>query len=126
MATSYATFGQRVDQVKSAPYTVAATDSGTVINVRGTTTVTLPAATGLSGLSVTIRNAGPNNGDAIITVTPNAADGVSGNNYVATVAKGPQNLVGNVGDEITLVSSGAAGVAGWYVTNVVGNWTRLP
>lgn len=126
MATSYATFGQRVDQAKSVPYTVAATDSGTVINVKGATTITLPAAAGLSGLTVTVRNAGPNNGDAAVIVAPNAADGVSGNNFTAAVSKGSQNLTGNVGDEMTLVCSGTTGAAGWYVTNVVGTWTRQP
>jgi hypothetical protein len=126
MATSLATFSQRVDQLKTTGYTVAATDSGTVINVKGTTTITLPAASGLVGLTVTVRNAGPNNGDAVVTVTPNAADGVSGNNFTAAVGKGPQNLTGNVGDEITLVCSGVTGAAGWYITNVNGTWTRLP
>jgi hypothetical protein len=77
---------------------------------------------------VTVRNAGPNNGDALVTVTPNAADGVSGNGFTAAVGKGPQQLAGTnkVGDEITLVCSGVTGAAGWYVANAVGTWTRLP
>ena len=128
----YPTFQSRSIQAKSANYTVVAADSGTVLNfnVAGSYTVTLPAAAaGLVGLTVTVRNGGPNNGDTLLTVAPNAADGVSGNGFTAATGKGPQQLAANspkVGDEVTLVCSGVTGAAGWYLTNVVGTWTRLP
>jgi hypothetical protein len=118
------------EQTKTTNYTMVAADSGLVTNVTGTTTITLPAAaSGLVGATFTIRNAGPNNGDTLITIAPNAADGVSGLGYTAATGKGPQQLAANsphTGDQITLVCSGVTGVAGWYVTNAVGSWTRLP
>lgn len=135
MASPYPTFGLRNDIVVTAlTKTVAATDAGTVQNYVNTTAnagtacvFTLPAvAAGNVGLSFTFR-AGGNNGDSPVTVTPNASDGVNGLGFTSTVAKGPQVLaaVQKAGDEITLTSSGVTGVNAWYVSNVVGTWTRL-
>lgn len=113
----------------------AAADNGVVQNYVpasanfGTAGVfTLPAvAAGNVGCTFTFR-AGGNNGDSPVTVTPNASDGVNGLGFTSTVAKGPQVLaaVQKAGDEITLTSSGVTGVNAWYVSNVVGTWTRLP
>lgn len=134
MATPLPTFQKRMDQTKTGSYTMTAADAGLVTNVAttggGATTITLPAgAAALAGCSFTIRNAGPNNGDTVITIAPNAADGVSGLGFTATTAKGPQQLVATaqVGDEITLTASGLIGnVAAWYITNASGTWSRLP
>lgn len=125
---------RNVATITAAAKTLATTDSATVQNyiptTAGTTGVfTLPlVAAANSGVSYTIRAGGPNNGDSPITVTPNAADGVNGLGYTATIAKGPQILAAVVqaGDEITLQSSGTTGVSGWFITNAVGTWTRLP
>jgi hypothetical protein len=134
MASPYPTFGGRNDIiVTAATKTVAATDAGVVQNyvptTAGTTGVfTLPAvAAGNVGLQFTFR-AGGNNGDSPVTVTPNAADGVNGLGFTSAVGKGPQVLtaVQKAGDEITVTSSGVTGVNAWYVSNVVGTWTRLP
>lgn len=134
MSAPYPTLGVRNDIiVTAASKTVAATDAGVVQtyipSVSTTTGVfTLPAtAAGNVGLSFTFR-AGGNNGESPVTVTPNAADGVNGLGFTSAVGKGPQVLaaVQKAGDEITVTSSGVTGVNGWYVSNVVGTWTRLP
>jgi hypothetical protein len=125
---------RNVVNVTASTKTLASTDAGTVQNVvpstAGTTcTITLPAvAAGNVGMSYTIRAGGPNNGDAPVTVTPNAGDGVNGLGFTSATGKGPQVLaaVMQAGDEITLQSSGVTGVNAWYITNAVGTWTRLP
>lgn len=133
MSSPLPTFGLRTEAiVTAASKTVAAADAGVIQNyvtaTAGTTGVfTLPAAAaGLVGLTYTFR-AGNNNGDGAVTITPNAADGVSGLGFTATVAKGPQVLaaVQKSADEITLVCSGVTGTGAWYVTSAIGSWTRL-
>lgn len=127
-------YARNVANVTGGSKTVAATDAGIVQNAvpttaGSTTTFTLPAvAAGNVGMSFTFRAGGPNNGDAPVTVTPNAADGVNGLGFTSATGKGPQVLAAVVraGDEITLQSSGVTGVNAWYVTNAVGSWTRLP
>jgi hypothetical protein len=134
MASPYPGYGLRNDiTVTAATKTVASTDAGIVQNYIPTTATTpgvftLPAAAaGNVGLSFTFR-AGGNNGDSPVTVTPNAADGVNGLGFTSAVGKGPQVLsaVQKAGDEITVTSSGVTGVNAWYISNVVGSWTRLP
>jgi hypothetical protein len=136
MASPYPVYGQRPELITTGlTKTVAATDAGTVQNYvntaanAGTACVfTLPAvAAGNVGLSFTFR-AGGNNGDSPVTVTPNAADGVNGLGFTSAVGKGPQVLTGvqKAGDEITVTSSGVTGVNAWYISNVIGTWTRLP
>lgn len=136
MPSPLPTFGVRNEAITTGlTKTVAATDAGNVQNyVPSTANVgtacvfTLPAvAAGNVGMSFTFR-AGGNNGDAPVTVTPNAADGVNGLGFTSAVGKGPQVLaaVQKAGDEITVTSSGVTGVNAWYISNPVGVWTRLP
>lgn len=136
MPSPLPTFGVRNELITTGlTKTVAATDAGNVqnyvpiaANVGTACVFTLPAvAAGNVGLSFTFR-AGGNNGDAPVTVTPNAADGVNGLGFTSATGKGPQVLaaVQKAGDEITVTSSGVTGVNAWYVSNVVGTWTRLP
>lgn len=137
MPSPLPTFGVRNEvivtaQTKTVSFTA---DTGIVQNYfpltanAGTAGVfTLPAAASTSvGATFTFR-AGGNNGDAPVTVTPNASDGVQGLGFTSAVGKGPQVLaaVQKAGDEITLTCSGVTGTSAWYITNAVGVWTRLP
>ena len=110
--------------------TLALTDCGVVQNVAtDAQTITLPSAAATApGASFTIRNAGANNGDVGITIAANAADSVNGLGFTAANGKGAvlTKATSRPGDEITLVTSGAAGANAWTVLNAVGTFTRVP
>jgi hypothetical protein len=115
--------------------TLTAADAGIVQNViADAVVVTLPSTA--DGLVFTVRNGGDapagapvgagSNQSALVSVSPAAADGITGNGYTATVNKDAQNTkaTANVGDEITLVGNGTAGVTAWTVAEVKGIWAR--
>lgn len=110
--------------------TLALTDCGTVQNVAtDAQTITLPSAAATTpGASFTIRNGGTNNGDVGITIAANAADSVNGLGFTAANGKGVVNTKATArpGDEITLVTSGAAGAGAWTILNAVGTFARVP
>jgi hypothetical protein len=115
--------------------TLTAADAGIVQNVTADAiTITLPATA--NGLSYTIRNGGAapsgfaagTGADAsvLVSVAPNASDGITGNGFTAAVNKKALNTkaTAKVGDEITLDANGTAGATGWTFVNVKGTWAR--
>lgn len=115
--------------------TLAATDNGLVQNViADAITITLPATA--VGLAFTVRNAGAAastavgagtgvNGSVLVKVSPNASDQIAGNAMTAADNKAIQNTKATsvVGDEVTLIGDGTAGV-GWNVERIIGTWAR--
>lgn len=116
----------------TADTTLTYEDSGSVILV-GTDalTITLPATK--EGTRFTIMNSGAaaNN---IITIAPQAADGIAG---TITLASSVVVLDGTVdtdvintkatsqaGDSITLIGTGVAGVTAWLVESSTGIWAQ--
>lgn len=119
----------------NANKTLVAADQGIVQNViADAIVVTLPSTA--AGLNFTVRNGGVpktsgpagsgDNGSVLVAVSPAAADGISGNGFTAAVNKDALNtkLTANVGDEISLLASGTAGVAAWNVRHALGTWAR--
>lgn len=104
---------------KTTAYTVTAADSGLIIKVTGTTTITLPATA--LGIKVRIFNA---NADGVaITVSPNSADKIVGNGFTAADDKDAINTAATAkyGDFIDLLGDG---VDGWYIQSIKGTWAR--
>jgi hypothetical protein len=115
--------------------TLAAADSGIVQNVVADgITITLPATTAAGNFI--IRNGGlkpsgaangaVSSGTVLVTVAPNAADGITGNGFTATVNKAALNTKATsmVGDELRLRGTGTTGVTGWVVESAIGTWAR--
>lgn len=105
--------------------TLTAADSGIVQNVTvDGAIITLPSTA--NGLTFTIRNGGRYDGQIGVAVSPAAADGITGNGFTATINKDAINTkaTSKTGDEITIVGTGSAGVAGWVTSNVTGTWAR--
>lgn len=108
-----------------------ATDCAAIVtSATDTGTLTLPQVTaGSIGCSVTYIGTAAAAG-ALITLTPNAADGIAGTcdaiNMDGTVNKGILNTKAThkIGDTITVVSSGTSGAAAWYITECSGVWAR--
>lgn len=116
--------------------TLTAADNGIVQNViADAITVTLPSTA--LGLAYTIRNGGVPasssvgmgtgaDASALVTVAPASADGISGLAFSAATNKAALNTkaTSRVGDEITLLGTGTAGVTGWNVLRAKGVWAR--
>lgn len=111
-------------------FTVAAEDSGLVLNVvANSVTVTLPA-TATQGVW-TIRDGGVPvaNGPtgavtkaSVVTVDPNASDTLAGLNAEGTEQDGKyyKNTGGDIGDEITVINTGATD--GGLILSTKGDW----
>jgi len=126
MANTIQAHYDRSNVTVTANKTLTVADSGIVQNVTvDGVTITLPAT--VDGAVFTIRNGGSYDGKVGITVAPQAADGVTGNGYTATVNKGAVNTkaTAKTGDEITLLGSGATGTGGYFVQEVIGTWARV-
>lgn len=122
MASSLVT--GRTDATVATNKTLAAADSGIVQNVTASATVTLPAASGLTGCSYLIRNggAGATDGAVTVNVTPNGTDQMVGNGFTAANGKGAVNTGGNGGNDfLELVCDGTSK---WYIRASSGTWTR--
>lgn len=115
--------------------TLTAADAGIVQNVTvDGVVVTLPGTA--DGLVFTIRNGGDNpantatgavaDGSCGVSVSPAAADAIAGNGFTATINKDAINTkaTSKVGDEITVVGNGTAGVTAWTISNLIGTWAR--
>lgn len=120
--------------------TFDATYSGVVINIiADALTLILPAsATVGAGCVLKFRNGGApvsggpagtgSNETVGITLTPASGDGVTGMGITAAANKGVTEAKASayVGDEMTLLASGANTAAAWNVMNVVGSaWARV-
>lgn len=106
-------FGYAEVITKSGNYTVVATDSGTVINVTATATITLPSTA--LGLLPIIRIGT----DGItVTVAPAAADGIAGNQLTSVVNKALIFTSAPVGSYVRLLGTGTSGVTAWSVMQV--------
>lgn len=110
-------------EVKTAAYTVTAADSGKVLIADAAASVifTLPAT--VAGLVFTfVVKQLPGSG-AGVAVSPAAADKIIGNGFTPADDKDAVCVVASdrLGDMITLVGDG---VDGWYITSVIGTWTR--
>ncbi len=115
--------------------TLAVADNGIVQNViADAITITLPAT--VVGMCFTIRNGGVpasssvgagtgSDGTVLVTVAPNASDQINGLNFSGADNKAALNTkaTAKVGDFITLVADGTAGV-GWQVLFARGIWAR--
>ena len=115
--------------------TLAAADIGIVQNViADAITITLPAT--VVGMCFTIRNGGVpastsvgsgtgSDGSVLVTIAPNASDQINGLNVTGQDNKALLNTkaTAKVGDFVTLVGDGTAGV-GWNVLYARGIWAR--
>lgn len=112
--------------IVSANKTLTAADSGIVQEVTKDVTVTLPATANGVTFSIQVSADAITGKTPTVTVAPAAADGITGNGYTAAVNKAVINnkATGRVGDVIVLHGTGTAGVTGWVVDAVVGEWTR--
>lgn len=91
--------------------------------------ITLPST--VVGYNYTVRNGGVkktgstfgsgDDGSAIVTISPAAADKIAGLGFTATDNKDIINTkaTAKVGDEVTLIGDGANG---WMVNRVIGTW----
>lgn len=115
--------------------TLTAADCGIVQNVVADgAVISLPATA--DGLVFIIRNGGDNptgtpagavsDGSCGVSVSPVAADGITGNGFTATVNKDAINTKATsvVGDEIKLVGNGTTGVTAYTIDYVKGIWAR--
>jgi hypothetical protein len=124
MASSLVT--GRTDAAVTGNKTLAAADSGIVQNVTASATITLPAASGLTGMAVVVRNGGAGSTDGAVTinVTPNGTDQVVGNGFTAANGKGAVNTTGAGGNDFLRIV--CDGTSKWYVQDSSGTWSRQP
>lgn len=116
-------FGHNEAVTKSANYTVTAADSGIVIDVTATCTITLPAV----GASASSINAIIRVGKAGITVnvSPNSADKIVGNGFTAADDKDLIFTNQPAGSFVILHSVNEATTdSAWTVQRIKGTATR--
>lgn len=126
---------ENIDSTK----TFAAADSGVVQNiVTDGLTLNLPASASiLDGYTLIIRNGGVaasssvgagtgSNGTVGIVITPASGDGVTGGGWTAAINKGVTAVksTSQVGDQITLIATGANTADAWTVQEIIGTWAR--
>ncbi len=108
---------------KSANYTVTTADSGTVFVAGAADLVfTLPATASGLRYRFVLASAGLSTGTGL-SISPAAADKIMGNGFTSADNKDAV-LAGSgdrEGDCIEVVGDGADG---WYITSVIGTWTR--
>jgi hypothetical protein len=103
--------------------TLSNSDSGIVQNIRSTSAiVTLPSTQ--AGLTFTFRNGGgvitggpqgASGSQVTVGVSPAAADGIIGLGLTGVINKDLFLTGSAVGDEFTLVGTGAAGTGAWVI-----------
>lgn len=111
-------------------FTAAAEDSGLVLNVvANSVTVTLPATATQGvwtirdgGVPVSSGPSGAVTKASVVTVDPNASDTLAGLNVEGTEQDGKyyKNTGGNIGDEITVINTGATN--GGLILSTKGDW----
>jgi len=113
-------FGESTD-ITTSTKTLALADCGTVWNVTTDCTITLPSTA--AGLNYIIRNGGSGSTDnqVDISVSPVAADKISGMGLTPADNKDLINTGGEGGDYLQIIGDG---VDGWVVVSRLGTWTR--
>lgn len=114
-------YGSTARKLKSANYTIDATDNGTTIFVDTDAVVlTLPAVGGISGVKVVNIAAFGVSG---VSVSPNAVDMIEGPGITAADDKDIINTKATArrGDYITIIDGDANG---WSITEMKGTWAR--
>lgn len=123
-------FGHNEALVKTAGYTLTAANSGVVLDVQASSTVTLPAIDeSMDGVCAIVRVGKPG---IVVNVSPNSADKIVGNGFTAAVNKDAIASDLPVGSFIELVASFVSvttvdttvNTTQWTVRRVVGGWTR--
>jgi hypothetical protein len=116
-------FGYNESVDKSANYTLTAADSGKVINVTASCTITLPAvAAGVSSVKAIIRVAAPG---ITVTISPNSADKIVGNGFTAADDKDMIFTDQPAGSFVELLSANEATTdSAWTVQRISGTATR--
>jgi hypothetical protein len=105
-------FGYNEVITKSGNYTVVSADSGTVINVTATATITLPAT--VVGISPMIRVGA----DGItVTIAPAAADNIYGAQLTAVDNKALIFTNAPVGSYVQLIADGTV-AGGWAIARL--------
>lgn len=108
---------------KSADYAVVAADANETIIVTGVDKViTLPATIAGFKIRIILAAAGLSAGTGL-QIAPAAADKIMGNGFTSADAK-KAILAGSGDREGDTIALEGDGVDGWYITNVVGTWTR--
>ena len=121
---------QSLVKVVSTTSALEVNDSGSIIAVAtDAIVVTLPATK--AGVEYTIINTGAN-ANNIITISPQAADGIAGTITLAgtvVVRAGTVNVdlvdtkaTSKVGDSVTIIGTGIAGVSAWIIKGSTGIW----
>lgn len=123
MAINLDGFGWNESVDKSANYTVTAADSGLVINVTATCTITLPAvAAGTSSVKPIIR---VGKYGITVTVSPNSADKIVGNGFTAADDKDLIFTNQPAGSFVELLAVNEATTdSAWTVQRIRGTATR--
>lgn len=117
-------------EVLTANKTLTVEDSGkTFMLATDALVVTLPSV--IKGLEYTFMNSGAD-GNNIITVSPAAADGISGTVTLAATVVSLSGVVNKdlintkatsiSGDQATIVGTGTAGTEAWLLKNSTGIW----
>lgn len=110
--------------------TLANTDCGTVQNLRTNAVQTLPSTQ--AGLTFTFRQGGSvitsgpqgaSGSNPVMNISPAAADGIIGLGLTGVINKDLIVTGANVGDEFTLVGTGAAGTGAWVIAEFASSGT---
>lgn len=105
-------FGYNEFITKSGAYTVVAADSGTVINVTASATITLPAT--VVGIAPIIRVGA----DGItVTIAPNASDNIYGGQLTAVDNKALILTNAPAGSYVQLIADGTT-AGGWAIARL--------
>lgn len=122
-SVNLAGFGYNQSKTKTADYTATAADSGLVLNFTATATLTLPAvAAGTSNVTIIVRVGADNK---TITVSPNSADKIVGNDFTAADDKDLIFTSQPVGSYVVLKATNEATTdSAWVVERIFGTATR--
>jgi hypothetical protein len=103
---------------KSANYTVVAADSGLVLNVTATCTITLPAT--VVGIAPVIR---VGKEGITVSISPNASDNIYGGGLTAVDNKDLIFTNQPAGSYVQLIADGTT-AGGWAVARLAGTATK--
>lgn len=105
-------FGYNEFLNKSSAYTIVAADSGVVINVTATATITLPAT--VVGIAPIIRVGAES---ITVTIQPNASDNIYGGELTAVDNKALVFTNAPIGSYVQLIADGTT-AGGWAIARL--------